>query len=372
MMKISQLLISGFILIVLMSSFSLAEDVTVLGLLKKNVFCSDTDGKLEIKQINLGETTEIASINIKLDDIYEYINSQQRYLSEIRINVTLNSAIKKVSVYRMMSGWIGTTPYQIQLLDYRIGEYAILGVTTSSNEFVEGTAKGINQWGGSSDELSQTDKCLNGDVLQEGQCVYTYSSSKQEYGYYYQSSNINCKYGCLNGACKTAPDNPDCIDKDGGKNYYTAGEVTKNGKKWQDACAEDGMTLIERYCDSNGNPSYEEYSCYKQCKNGACPKIENTTTQIESETITSTETITTQSENTNCNGCLINESCVSFGYRINGKYCHISKEFINQKNSDEKCENHFECLSDACVSQKCIDSGFIQKLINWFKALFGS
>jgi len=70
-------------------------------------------------------------------------------------------------------------------------------------------------------------------------------------------------------------------------------------------------------------------------------------------------------------GCNLNGSCVSFGYRINNTYCDLNKSFVPQKQEDSVCENNWECSSNVCVSGKCIDEGFIQKILNWFKRLFG-
>lgn len=367
-MKEARFLVISFILLVLISSFALADESSLLGTMQKQIFCSDTDGKTEIKQINLQESEDIAGINIKLDSINSVTERMAgEEVAQIHIKVTLNSATQK-DIYGGSEGWIGDEHYKISIIDYRLNQYVLLGVTTSTNEYSSGTAKGIDSLGNPSENLSIMDKCLDDSTLQEAGCVYSTAPDKG-LGYYLRVFNTPCQYGCLNGACKTEPDSPDCTDKDGGKNYEVASEVVKNGKKYSDACSENGG-LIERYCDNN-SPAYEEYACLRGCKDGACIKAPENDSSVNSPV----ENITTESinpEKPSCNGCLINESCVSFGYRINEKYCDVSKEFINQKKSNEKCENHFECLSDACVSQKCVDSGFIQKLIAWFKALFGN
>lgn len=72
-----------------------------------------------------------------------------------------------------------------------------------------------------------------------------------------------------------------------------------------------------------------------------------------------------------CNGCLVGENCVSFGYRLNGTYCDLSKSFISQKGVNQLCNNNFECQSNVCASGKCISSGLISQILNWFSHLFG-
>ncbi len=73
-----------------------------------------------------------------------------------------------------------------------------------------------------------------------------------------------------------------------------------------------------------------------------------------------------------CNGCKLDNKCYPFGYRKDKRYCSDDFEFIEQKKAEHSCENNFECSSNVCISGKCIDEGFIQKILNWFKKLFGS
>jgi len=70
--------------------------------------------------------------------------------------------------------------------------------------------------------------------------------------------------------------------------------------------------------------------------------------------------------------CPLEEKCYPFGYRKEGKYCSDEGAFKEQLKEDEKCENNFECSTNVCVDGKCISSGFIQKIISWFRKLFGA
>lgn len=61
-----------------------------------------------------------------------------------------------------------------------------------------------------------------------------------------------------------------CIDSDGGLNYYTAGQAhvePKNREFLDDYCK--GNILIEAYC-LNGRVASKEYTCQNGCSNGAC------------------------------------------------------------------------------------------------------
>ncbi len=73
-----------------------------------------------------------------------------------------------------------------------------------------------------------------------------------------------------------------------------------------------------------------------------------------------------------CNfGCKIENSCVNVGYRTSDKYCALGNEFLLQVGDGEQCNNSFECGSNVCVSGQCIEAGLIQKILNWFRNLFG-
>ena len=69
--------------------------------------------------------------------------------------------------------------------------------------------------------------------------------------------------------------------------------------------------------------------------------------------------------------CPLDGKCYPFGYRKSGEYCTDKGSFENQLKSDNKCENNFECSSNVCVSGNCISEGFLNKIMNWFKKMFG-
>jgi len=69
--------------------------------------------------------------------------------------------------------------------------------------------------------------------------------------------------------------------------------------------------------------------------------------------------------------CPLDGKCYPFGYRKSGKFCSDEGKFIEQLSGESTCENNFECSSNVCVSGKCVSEGFINKIMNWFKKLFG-
>jgi len=68
--------------------------------------------------------------------------------------------------------------------------------------------------------------------------------------------------------------------------------------------------------------------------------------------------------------CPLNGKCYPLGYRKSGKYCSDNYEFVEERGNDESCENNFECTSNVCINNKCVDAGLWQKFLNWFKNIF--
>jgi hypothetical protein len=71
-------------------------------------------------------------------------------------------------------------------------------------------------------------------------------------------------------------------------------------------------------------------------------------------------------------GCALDSGkCVQIGYRQNGDYCSPNSEFVKQLADDKSCDNNFECSSNLCLNSKCVSGSLLQKILNWFKNLFG-
>jgi len=74
-----------------------------------------------------------------------------------------------------------------------------------------------------------------------------------------------------------------------------------------------------------------------------------------------------------CEGCK-DESmkCISYGLRLeNGKYCDVDNSIKYQKSNQVGCNNNYECTSNLCVNDKCIEPNLLNKLINWLRKFFG-
>jgi len=73
-----------------------------------------------------------------------------------------------------------------------------------------------------------------------------------------------------------------------------------------------------------------------------------------------------------CEGCILDNKCLPIGYRTSDQYyCDADKSLENQKQEDENCNNNFECESNVCVGANCVSGGLIQKILDFFKKLFG-
>lgn len=72
-----------------------------------------------------------------------------------------------------------------------------------------------------------------------------------------------------------------------------------------------------------------------------------------------------------CDGCVLGNKCVFVGYRSNEKYCELTGEFKLQKEADSSCENNFECSSNLCIANECVNQGLWRRILNFFRRLFG-
>jgi hypothetical protein len=121
-------------------------------------------------------------------------------------------------------------------------------------------------------------------------------------------------------------------------------------------CIDFFARIDGKYCDSDkkikaqkqaGDSCQKGYEClYNICKNNVCKPY--------------------------CEGCYdSNDNCVPIGTRDKDTFCEATQEMLNQKQEDSACNNNYECKSNVCVNDKCISPSLIQKIIDWFKNLFG-
>lgn len=100
-------------------------------------------------------------------------------------------------------------------------------------------------------------------------------------------------------------------------------------------------------CEINPSTCPSDGLQTKVCKDTACGGE-------DTREVTKCEYIPPGQE-TKCDGCLLDSTCVSFGFRREEKYCDVSKNFYPQKKSGESCDNNFECATNTCSKGACID-----------------
>ncbi|MBM3234213.1 hypothetical protein FJZ19_03895 [Candidatus Pacearchaeota archaeon] len=121
----------------------------------------------------------------------------------------------------------------------------------------------------------------------------------------------------------------------------------------------------------------ESFSCEKGCKCDENGKIIECSEKCgEGETLCSDGKCREKCNIVNfteeCKyGCLYEGKCFPMGVRSKGLYCNTDLIMDSQLNADEACDNNFECSSNVCVSGKCVSEGLIQKVLNWFRRMFG-
>jgi Kazal-type serine protease inhibitor domain. len=70
-------------------------------------------------------------------------------------------------------------------------------------------------------------------------------------------------------------------------------------------------------------------------------------------------------------GCMHEEVCLPIGTRTGNSYCDITLKLETQKESEISCNNNFECGSNLCVDSNCVQQGFFNKIMSFFRKLFG-
>jgi hypothetical protein len=123
-----------------------------------------------------------------------------------------------------------------------------------------------------------------------------------------------------------------------------------------------------RFCDTDN-----DCQTGLVCEIGICKTEESPdTTPTEPEPIVSPpETEMPPIQEETCNGCKIETTCYPIGYRKEAKFCSETNEFVSQKEEETSCDNNFECKSNLCVDDKCLSGSLFQKIMSWFKNLFG-
>jgi len=176
----------------------------------------------------------------------------------------------------------------------------------------------------------------------------------------------------------------ECVESDGGRDIYSFGTCSDGTVSVEDRCLTD-RDLVEYTCENNkcvnaaGGPGTLTCPINHICKEGACvPK----TNELPGAPIPLVEPgspiapVVKKLED--CEGCLLKDSCILYGMRIDGEYCDIDKNIKIQKQVSETCNNNFECGSNTCSNDECIDlgrelqetRGLLERILAWLTNIF--
>lgn len=186
-----------------------------------------------------------------------------------------------------------------------------------------------------------------------------------------------------------------------GTTHYMYGETDpeKDSTKDQDSKADKQQDNPEPECSKNSDCNDNKASTKDICRGSKCvnkiitecqnddycpencnykndPDCDECQTSTDCNdnnpcTIDSCENNPKRCINKDQSGCNLDGTCVPIGTRDNNQYCSKDNKLKLQKAEDEQCDNSYECSSNLCVDSKCIKKGFFDKIVNWFKNIFG-
>ncbi len=259
---------------------------------------------------------------------------------------------------------------------------------------------------------NSADYCIDKNSVFEFDCGFENGVSgsvhNQEGGTAYQ-----CNYGCSNGAClfetKNSTDISSSTTKISLNSDIPSAKFVYSGKVYRiDLLSASDNKATFRVTDENGNYligellegttyvfenvpvqllSADETNLYLSTEIGVkgaenpqsinvgviSPNESTGPIDVPAENNAENANATDSSTSSNlCQGCLENGKCYPYGYRLDNKFCSAENlRFTTQYGANNFCENNFECGSNVCVSGNCIEPGLIQKILDYFRKLFG-
>lgn len=286
-------------------------------------------------------------------------------------------------------------------------ESACTDTDSGQNYYVKGLT--IDNKGGKA-----SDNCKTSDYLQETYCEPDNSIGRFEY---------KCPEGCEDDAC---------LPFYGGDEAIQVTEEDEEEIESSEECPEKSCETVSEECIGENKIIVEECNIYiKPFGSEACNEIKTTNSRILRDACTLDEKIpkrilcqgcqidestcipfgtrlerkdvayycdigkemTNQKENGKqcqnsyectsnnckdsicspiCSGCFDeNNNCLPYGTRTKAEFCNIDGKLAGQKNEERSCNNNYECSSNVCINNECISQNFIQKIMNWFRKLFG-
>ncbi len=172
-----------------------------------------------------------------------------------------------------------------------------------------------------------------------------------------------CKYGCSDGACLQEPkeetEPPSTCEE-----YH----VCQDGEEVQ-------YCFIHKIYNEEGELTGAGCGCKSNpeilCISESTGESDSTGGEGIVKSVPGAESGGSNENPLICDGCILGDKCVFVGYRANEKYCELSGEFKSQKEADSSCENNFECGSNLCIDDRCVEKGLFRRILEFFQKLFG-
>lgn len=216
-------------------------------------------------------------------------------------------------------------------------------------------------------------ECINTPLCHnDSDCVYCQDNQTCVEDCFYQiRKNKICYDNCINQAFMIMNEHQECFSQggsSGGSNASDSSSSSETSSLSSSVSSSDSLSQSSSSSDSSqsssDSASFESsqeasesselcFSCPELCSrnppendcNGECVCPENYGTCVHDSGIRE----------------IINETSV---------YC-FKGLLLEQKESNEECQNHFECKGNLCIEGKCETAGLLKKLLDWFKRLFG-
>lgn len=227
----------------------------------------------------------------------------------------------------------------------------------------------------------------SGSTLNEKYCISNSTSGTKSY---------ICQWGCVDGAC---------LDSDPWKNYiYQANylsfdfssfaNTTQAGNNYQEYQAhynsdsfKEEVSVLVFSSNQDANDFFDDFASNVDLvfekgvgrfldsnREATAWTSNNKVIFVVGSSSESIENLYLQKYPSTIQSDLQNSSkaCVisNLGYRKAGYYCS-EDGFVLQKEADASCENNFECSTNLCIDNQCINGNLWQKFLAWLRRLFG-
>lgn len=206
------------------------------------------------------------------------------------------------------------------------------------------------------DASSSRDANLNGgNIVLEGSVLREHYCGIDNYKYEY----VDCPEGCYDGACLEVTPNSQETGDNGEEGDTSNGEVSSG----EDLilCSDLGGVLCSEaeLCKGVKNYKADDDSYNSPCCMGVC-YLKPTLEEMDSR-----EGLYYYEEEV-CSGCLVEGDCYAYGYRLGNEYCSLEGEtMLSQKSEKSSCSNNFECQTNLCLQNECVELSVIERIWNF-------